>query len=155
MFFLVWNLLVDLIVPKWPGMFQNWILTLHGTETLPRRVDSYKRQSTRSDSSGTYGSTGDDGADHSHSLADNPTNWNDEYYGTCHSECFNGCDGPLASDCYKCLHYRDRNTEWVNGHFTQGNLQATNFRWLPIRKNNCKLINDGNLHGWRRHTLGK
>ncbi|XP_033633747.1 proprotein convertase subtilisin/kexin type 5-like [Asterias rubens] len=93
------------------GMFQNWILTLHGTETLPRRVDSYKRQSTRSDSSGTYGSTGDDGADHSHSLADNPTNWNDEYYGTCHSECFNGCDGPLASDCYKCLHYRDRNTD--------------------------------------------
>ncbi len=86
-------------------------MTLHGTDTLPRRVESHKRHSTRSDSSGTYGNTGDDRADHSHSLPDNPSNWEDDYIGTCHRECFNGCGGPLASDCYKCLHYRDRNTD--------------------------------------------
>ncbi|XP_022108203.1 furin-like, partial [Acanthaster planci] len=86
-------------------IFRNWVLTLYGTDSLPSTARPPKRP--------------DDNRDSGRGSATAETNLNVPRvavprsldYSPCHPECFNGCSGPLASDCFKCLHYRDRKTD--------------------------------------------
>ncbi|XP_038058391.1 proprotein convertase subtilisin/kexin type 5-like isoform X2 [Patiria miniata] len=111
----VWTLQVENGLPKSnSGQFRGWVLTLCGTDSLPTTATPPKKPAIRQGSKSPIKEMIDD-VDHSRVAIPRSSD-----YSPCHPECFNSCSGPLASDCWKCLHYRDRKTDECITHCPDG-----------------------------------